>query len=160
MTPGSTGSAILSTSTGSSEGLHQLVRSTVASMVKATCTIRRAPHAGLHGRGTTPFHSADTDRKELVLVWEFTVLSLTAAISGFVLLLQILNCSCQSVYHNIWWSNLLYFKLIRYYNVFSLVNGLDYSEGRRVYHFRCLPVVLSFFFFFFNLPTVYCCRDK
>ncbi|KAG7036112.1 hypothetical protein SDJN02_02912 [Cucurbita argyrosperma subsp. argyrosperma] len=55
MTQESTGSAIQSTSTGSSEGLHPLARNTGDSVEKDTCTTRPGLLAEQPGRGTTLF---------------------------------------------------------------------------------------------------------
>ena len=55
MIQGLTGSANLSTSTGSSVGLHLLERSTGVFVEKDICITRHDLPAGQPGRGTTPF---------------------------------------------------------------------------------------------------------
>ncbi|KAJ6793034.1 60S ribosomal protein L15-1 [Iris pallida] len=60
MTPGSTGSARASTSTGSFVGSLLLARSTGVSAGKDTSTTRTGLHAGQPGRETRPSPSVDT----------------------------------------------------------------------------------------------------
>lgn len=73
MTPGSTGSARVSTSIGSFVDSLLLVRNIVAFVVKATCITRPDPPAGQPGRGTRPCPSADIVRLPSLasFVWDF-----------------------------------------------------------------------------------------
>ena len=61
MTRESTGSAIQSTNTGSSEDSHQLVRSTGVFEEKGTCTTKPGLPAEQPGRGTTLSPCVDID---------------------------------------------------------------------------------------------------